>query len=288
MLRGRHDAGCSGGRPSAGATVTSQMVACAPASGRAVRMTTALTGMVALTAGQAAQVRRRYGGAPPGVPHIDVTVTPSGPARADGAALELAVFGDSSVAGVGVHDLEETLPVQVAQRVADGSGRAVHVVGYGRSGARTRDVLVRQVPAVRHDPDVAVLVVGTNDVTHLTPLADLAHSSAELYSALTRRGTPLVVSSLPEVRALGSLPNPLRAAAWGYAGLVGIVQGRAASQNESVHLVDVRRAVGREFIDDASTMSPDRFHPSATGYGRIADALAPTVIAVLRTPGQAD
>lgn len=149
-------------------------------------------------------------------------------------------------------------------------------------------MLVRQVPAVRHDPDVAVLVVGTNDVTHLTPLADLAHSSAELYSALTRRGTPLVVSSLPEVRALGSLPNPLRAAAWGYAGLVGIVQGRAASQNESVHLVDVRRAVGREFIDDASTMSPDRFHPSATGYGRIADALAPTVIAVLRTPGQAD
>ena len=193
------------------------------------------------------------------------------------------MFGDSSVAGVGVHDIEEALPVQLAQRVSDMSGRPVHVVGYGVSGATTRDVLVHQVQRAGQGHDVSVLVVGTNDVTHLTPLAALARTTSELFSALTGEGAPAVVSSLPEIRAMRVLPNPLRAAAWAYARLVRRVQLRAAERNDLVHLVDVCRAVGREFIGGGPYMSSDLFHPSAAGYGRIADTLAPAVVTALRT-----
>lgn len=105
----------------------------------------------------------------------------SGPEGHGGAALEMAAFGDSTVAGVGVHNVAMTLRVQPAQLVAEGLGMPVHVVGYGCSGARTRDVLLGQVPAMRHAADVSVVVVGTNDVTHLTPPPALASSSREFF-----------------------------------------------------------------------------------------------------------
>ena len=57
--------------------------------------------------------------------------------------LELAVLGDSTVAGVGSPTEAETLAVLVAQRVADALGRPVHVVGHGVSGARTATVGVQ-------------------------------------------------------------------------------------------------------------------------------------------------
>lgn len=286
MQQGRPEVQCSGDRALVSATVTPSHGVRAATGGLAVGTIAALAGLVTLIAGQAAHVNRGYGGAPPKVMRIDVTVAPSGAAQAGEAALEMAAFGDSSMAGVGVHRLEETLPVQLAERVADGLGRPVHVMGYAHSGARTWDVLARQVPLVRHTPDVSVVVVGTNDVTHLTSLTALARSSAELLSALQHQRTPVVVSSLPEFRAMRLLPNPLLAAARSYGGLVRLVQRWAASRSESVYLVDVRRAVGREFIDDVSNLSPDLFHPSAGGYGRIADALAPTVLSALQTRRQ--
>lgn len=257
-----------------------------PAAGaHAARALALLAVLAAVTGGQAAHVRRRYGSAPPEVPpHVEATVHPTGRQfPGDDTPLELVVVGDSSVAGVGVHTVEDTLPVQVAQRVADRSGRSVHVVGHGRSGATTEDVLVQQVPSLRRPVDAVVLVVGTNDVTHLTPLSTLGRTTAELFAALTADGTPLVVCSLPEFRAMKVLPNPLMAVASGYAALVHVVQTRAAEKNDLVRFVDVRRTVGWEFVDDASSMSADRFHPSAAGYGRIADALTPGVLAMLPT-----
>jgi len=235
----------------------------------------------ALTCAQASLVRRRYGNLPPGVPEVDVTVEPTGRSCDVLLPLELAAFGDSAVAGVGVELAEDSLPVQLAQRVADGLARRVHVVGYGRSGARTADVLAAQIPLAVGGPDVCVLLVGTNDVTHVTPLRRLARGSDALLEALLNLGAPVVMSGLPEFRALRAVPHPLRAAAIAYGELVRGVQRRRALIRPGVHLVDVRGAVGAEFVSEPATMSADSFHPSAAGYARIADAMAPTVIAVL-------
>jgi hypothetical protein len=50
---------------------------------------------------------------------VDVTVAPSSGALISAAVVEMAAFGDSAMAGVGVHHVEDSLPVQLAQRVAD-------------------------------------------------------------------------------------------------------------------------------------------------------------------------
>lgn len=237
-------------------------------------------GLLALSGAQALRVRRRFGTLAPAVSVVDVTVAPAEPAAVR-PPLEMAAFGDSGMAGVGVERVAHSLPVQLAQRVADGLGRSVHVTGYGRSGARTADVLTAQVPLAARRPDVSVLLVGTNDVTHLTPLRQLARSTDALLDALIDLGGFVAWSGLPEFRAIRVLPHPLREAVTAYGALVRRVQRRGALARSGVHLVDVRRAVGAEFVRDPATMSADSFHPSAAGYGRIADAMAPTVISLL-------
>jgi lysophospholipase L1-like esterase len=162
----------------------------------------------------------------------------------------------------------------------------VHVIGYARSGARTIDVLTRQVPRVRREPDVSVLLVGTNDVIGITTPATLTHSSGALLDALVSLGAPVVMSSLPKFRAMRLLPHPLMEAVLGYAAVVGSVQRRAAAGRPRVCFVDVVGAVGSEFVTDEGLMSADSFHPSAAGYGRIADSLVPAVLSVLETAQQ--
>ena len=233
--------------------------------------------------GQGLVFGRRFA-VPPSPVLVDVTVVPSTEAvRSAAPVVEMAAFGDSAMAGVGVHQLEEALPVQLACRVAESLGRPVHVVGYARSGARTIDVLTEQVPLVRHVPDVSVLVVGTNDVMGVTMPARLARASRALLDALESLGSSVVMSTLPRFRSMRRLPHPLMEVVSGYGAVVGAVQRRAAATRPRVRLVDVGGAVGPEYFADVSTLSADAFHPSAAGYGRIADALVPAVLAFLET-----
>jgi lysophospholipase L1-like esterase len=238
-----------------------------------------------LVVGQTVLLSRRFG-TTPALAQVDVTVAPSGGVLISETAVEMAAFGDSAMAGIGVHRVEDSLPVQLAQRVADSTGRRVHVIGYARSGAATIDVLTRQIPRVRRTPDVSVLLVGTNDVINITNPATLTHSSKALLDALVSLGAPLVMSSLPKFRAMRLLPHPLMEAVLGYGALVGSVQRRAAAGRPRVCFVDVVGAVGSEFVTDEGLMSADSFHPSAAGYGRIADALVPAVLSVLETAQQ--
>ena len=238
--------------------------------------------VLGLVVGQAVLLSRRFGESP-ALALVDVTVAPSSGVLISEMAVEMAAFGDSAMAGVGVDHVEDFLPVQLAQRVADSTGRPVHVVGYAVSGARTIDVLTGQVPGVRRKPDVSVLLVGTNDVIGVTAPATLARSSRALLDALVSLGAPVVMASLPKFRAMRLVPHPLMEAVLGYGAVVGAVHRRAAAMRPLVRFVDVVGAVGSEFVNDEGLMSADSFHPSAAGYGRIADALVPAVLSVLET-----
>lgn len=244
--------------------------------------TTALSllSVATLTAAQVRVARRRYGETPPGAGLIDTTVVPADPILADGRPIEVVTVGDSGMAGVGVDRPADTLPVLIASRVAAQTGRPVHVVSHGRSGARTSD-LFQQVALIPRRPDVTVVLVGTNDVTHFTPPPRLAKVTAALLAELVELGAPVVMSSLPELRAMRAVPPVARAILQLEAALVRKAQERAVGGFAHVQLVDVRRMVGNEFVLDPSTMSADHFHPSAVGYGRIADALAPAVAAAV-------
>ena len=79
-----------------------------------------------------------------------------------------------------------------------------------------------------------------------------------------------------------AVPAPVRSAVRLRARAVQHVQRAASAVRPRVHLVDVRSAVGASFRADPSTVSGDRFHPSARGYLLIADALGPSLVEAVR------
>ncbi|MBI4939555.1 MAG: hypothetical protein HY830_02265 [Actinobacteria bacterium] len=199
-------------------------------------------------------------------------------------ACRLAALGDSGMSGVGADDVDGILAVQVARRLAEQLSRPVHVVGYARAGARTRDVLQDQVPLVSR-ADCVLLMVGTNDVVGRTSLRRLHRDTRELSSALDASAVPVVMSSHPEVRAMLPLPRPLRDVIALHSRVVEAVRRAAlsAAQPRQLVWIDVRRQPGRLFLTRDDTLSADRFHPSSAGYALIADSLAPALARPWRT-----
>lgn len=252
------------------------------ARGTAVAAGIVVSGGLLVGAG-ARSARRRYAATPRFVPAVDLTVRPTASEPLSATPIELAALGDSGMAGVGVLDVEETLPVLLAQGVAEGLRRPVHVTGYGRPGARTADLRVEQVPQILGPVDACVLMVGTNDVIHPFSWRGLSRETGHLLDELAGLGAPVVVSSLPEFRAMTAVPRRLRPLVLAGAAVTRAAQRRAIGNREDVVLVDVRRAVGNRFLREPDLMCADEFHPSARGYAAIADVLAPALVEALRS-----
>lgn len=241
----------------------------------------ALSGAL-LVGAEARSARGRYPDTPPPAGPVEMTVAPTRPTDRSAAPVELVALGDSGMAGVGVGEPGETLPALLAGRIADGLLRPVHVVGLGRSGARTADVRTEQVPRIGRPVDACVVMVGTNDVIHPPSWLRLKRDTNDLLGALGALGAPVVFSSLPEFRAMGAVPSVLRP--WVMAGAAGAraAQWRAMRDRDDVVYVDVRRAAGGRFVREPALMSADAFHPSAAGYALIADVLAPALVERLK------
>lgn len=208
---------------------------------------------------------------------IDTTVGPPG-----GEPVDLVILGDSTAAGVGSPSLEESLPVLVAERVASRLGRPVHVIGLGVSGARTATVLENQVPMLAEfDPGVVLIVIGGNDVTHVTPPWAMRQQTVALIEgAREASGAPVVIGGIPEFRTVPALLQPLRWVVGRYASVLREVQ-RGAVRAAGVPFVDIAALASPRFIGKPESMSPDGYHPAPLGYSFWADALAPAVAGTL-------
>ena len=207
---------------------------------------------------------------------IDETVP--APDGATSEPLHLAVLGDSTVAGVGSPTKAESLAVLIAERVAAGSGRPVHVVGFGVAGARTATVLADQLPALAGRWDGIVLVVGANDATHATPWPRLRADAEAMLRRATAHAPVVVLAGTPRFHANEIIPEPLRTMVDRYAGLLRGEQRAAVAAVPGARFVDLAAEASPRFLGRPDATSPDGFHPSPIGYGFWADAIAPAVV----------
>lgn len=212
---------------------------------------------------------------------VDRTV---GPETGDAAPFELRVLGDSTAAGVGTDTAAESLPVLLAERVSQRLGRTVHVVGLGVSGARTADIGQQQLPDVGDDVDALVILVGSNDVIHVTPPSRLQAQTLTLVEDVTADGMPVVLGGIPRFAGVTAFAQPLRAVSDGYAAIQRERQREAVSQVPGATFVDIAALASPRFVGRPEAFSSDEFHPSTIGYAFWADALAPAVVAAARAP----
>lgn len=81
--------------------------------------------------------------------------------------LGLVVIGDSTAVGVGTRAEEEAYPTLLARRLAE-AGFRVRLDVVAASGARVAAAADLQTPrALSLRPDIVLVVIGANDVTHL-------------------------------------------------------------------------------------------------------------------------
>lgn len=230
---------------------------------------------------EAGLARRREYASADSAPQVSATVG-GGP----GAPLRLAVLGDSTAAGLGVVESPDTVGSQVAVALSSAIGRPVVVDGLGVSGARSGDLAPQVSRALLRPPDIAVVLIGPNDVTHLTSTSSVRDDVAEAVRRLRAAGAAVVVGSCADMGSATAFKQPLRVvSAWRGRAIGSAIRGAAA--DEGALTVDIGAKTGPAFRDDPDRfLSFDRFHPSAEGYRLWAEALLPQVRAAAGVPAE--
>ncbi len=136
--------------------------------------------------------RRRVGnGTTPHVPNADGLYGASYTVPGE-PALRLTMLGDSTAAGQGVHRAGQTPGALLASGVAAIAERPVGLSTVAVPGARSDD-LDRQVSRALADPsrvpDICVIMIGANDVTHrMPPTRSVRHLAAAVRRLRTAGG----------------------------------------------------------------------------------------------------
>lgn len=204
----------------------------------------------------------------------------------DGRPIELLLLGDSLAAGLGAEHRKETLGGRIAKALAKRMQCPVRLRTAAVVGSES-SALAGQLDDLPGDyrADVAVIVVGGNDVTHTIPPSAAAERLEQAIIRLRDAGTAVVVGTCPDLGTLQPVPQPLRALMSRMSRRLALEQTKVAWRTGAVP-VDLRQVLGPTFHDQPDEMfSLDRFHPSAAGYRATADALLPAVLTALESRG---
>ena len=223
--------------------------------------------------------------------------TKGDPPRADGVygawyaapgveVIRLAVLGDSSAAGYGVTESARTPGALLASGLAETAGAPVRLQNVAKVGGQSSDLgwqLERVLAAGPEGsaPDLAVIMIGANDVTHRVKVAESVRFLGDAVRRLRAAGTEVVVGTCPDLGTIRPVAQPLRRLARRWS------RQLAAAQTMEVvsaggRTVSLGSLLGPEFDARPEDMfGPDRFHPSAEGYATAAMALLPSVAAAI-------
>ncbi len=236
--------------------------------------------MVALLAGEVRMAKRSIGVSDERPPRADDVYGDDLPGR----VVRCLVLGDSAAVGYGMGDATATPPALIGLGLAHLLDAPVHIHSEAVVGARSADLREQINRGLPFRPDVAVIIIGTNDITHRVPV----HLAEKRLGVAVRRlvdaGCDVVVGTVPDLGTVQPIPQPLRAyARW---------QGRRLARAQTMATVSAGgRAVslgdllGPVFSAKADIMfGADRFHPSATGYANVVSVLVPSLAAAIREP----
>ena len=257
-------------------------VAAAKGGGGLLGVGTALAGAaIGIIVVQAALAKRAIGPRTTVPPYADGRYLPPGTVRARGTSLRLAFLGDSGAAGLGAETPDHTPGAVIARELAAAAGRPVLLTNTALVGAQSKD-LAAQVDRILHlRPNVAVIMVGANDITHRVRPQLSVRLLGEAVARLRAAGCEVVVGTCPDLGTVRPLAVPLRHYA-----------RRASRELAAAQEIVVQAQGGRPVMlgvllgelfdsDPERYFSADRFHPSAEGYAACAHALLPEALAAL-------
>lgn len=201
--------------------------------------------------------------------------------RLPGKPITMVVLGDSSAAGYGVHRPRETPGAVLATGVSRRLRRPVRLHRFAVVGAMSVGLGPQVEAALEVKPDLAVILVGGNDVTHRVSTSTAVRHLVNAVRDLRAAGAEVVVGTCPDLGTIRPIKPPLRWLTRYWSRQLAAAQTVAVVEagGWTVSLGDL---LGPRFTAEPTRLfSWDRFHPSADGYAVAAAALLPTVLAAL-------
>lgn len=198
-----------------------------------------------------------------------------------GPAIRVALLGDSGAAGYGADHVEETPGAHLASGIAAAADRRVYLGCFAVVGAQTSDLMDQVDRALLIEPELVIISIGANDVTHGVLPSQSVTELARCLARLREAGVEVVMGTCPDLGTVRPISPPLKQ--WARMMSRRMATAQAITVVEAGgRSVSLANTLGPEF--DARPMDlfgPDRFHPSAEGYAAFAGVLLPTALAAL-------
>jgi lysophospholipase L1-like esterase len=189
--------------------------------------------------------------------------------------IRLAVLGDSIAHGVGAARVADTLGPRLVAALDAAGVRVEHRV-FAVPGAVSAGLAAQVERARTWRPQLVVVVIGANDLTHLVPPERAAAALGAAVRTLRAGGAQVVLAPAPDMSIVPHVPPFLREVVRAGSAVMRAAQVRAV-RAEGGLVADADGATSAAFAADPRLFSADRFHPSSAGYAVIAGALAPVV-----------
>ena len=221
-----------------------------------------------------------------------IPIAEAPPPRADGvyggsrkgSVLRMVVLGDSSAAGFGVHRGRQTPGALVATGLSRRLDRPVELRNLAVVGATSARMLHQVDDALEFSPQLAMILIGANDVTHRAGQAAAVRHLADSVRRLRDAGCHVVVGTCPDLGAVQPIRPPLRWLVRGWSRQLAAAQTVAVVEAGG-RTVSLGNLLGPTFAAQPHRMfARDRFHPSAEGYALAASVLLPTMVAAMKGP----
>lgn len=237
-------------------------------------------GAVGLLLGQVKMARRAIGISDHRPPSADGEYGDDQP----GQPIRCLILGDSAAVGYGLTEADATPPALIGISLSHLLEAPVIIHSEARVGATSADLREQVNRGLTTRPDVAVIVIGTNDVTHRVRAEVSARRLGQQVRRLVDAGCSVIVGTCPDLGTVRPIPQPLR---W-----IARRNGRKLAHHQMISTVENGgRAVsmgdllGPVFSEKFDVMfGTDRFHPSATGYANMVAVLVPSIAAAVREP----
>ena len=146
------------------------------------------------------------------------------------------------------------------------------VLNRGVNGQRSDEIHARfERDVIRNTPGATVIIAGVNDIYQGRSVEHVTGELQAMYARAAEAGIPVVAGSIiPFNTATPEQNQRLRQV------------NEWIGRQPKVTFVDTRAAVAASGNPDLLFESPDGLHPSAAGYRRMAEAIAPALLRVLR------
>jgi lysophospholipase L1-like esterase len=185
--------------------------------------------------------------------------------------IRMSALGDSLTEGLGdpVAGGWRGWAALLAAGLAPEPG-AVAFANHATSGARTADVLLRQLPDARAQrPHLAAVLAGVNDTLRASyDIHAVARHLDTAFGSLVEDGTVLLTACLPDPGRMLGLPGALARPLGRRMTSVNTVVHALSERYDAVHV----HVAEEEWIHHPAMWSVDRLHPSERGHRALARA----------------